>query len=82
MDALEVKMTTVTIDFPESSGQSEATSPKKTAYRLIEKAVGDLGGDELLEGLRSRLPRDFEYAPGNGSDEDALYEALKEKYGL
>lgn len=75
-------MTTVTIDLPEPSGQFEATSPKKTAYRLTEKAVADLGGDELLEGLLGRLPQDFEYAPCSGSDEDVLYAALREKYGL
>lgn len=73
---------TAVVDLPEPSGKSEATSPKKTAYRLIEKALADIGGDELLEALQSRLPQDFEYAPADRSDEDVLYEALREKYGL
>lgn len=69
-------------DMPKPSNKSEATSPKKTAYRLIEKAVADLGGDELLEGLPNRLPQDFEYAPDKIDEADVLYEALTEKYGL
>jgi hypothetical protein len=73
---------TAVVDLPEPSGKPEARSPKKTAYRLIEKAVADLGGDELLEGLLNRLPQDFEYTSGNRSDEDVLYEALREKHGL
>jgi hypothetical protein len=55
---------------------------KGTAYRLLEKTVMDMGADNLLEGILSRLPQDFSYVSDSMSDEDILYEALKEKYGL
>jgi hypothetical protein len=59
-----------------------ASHKKKKTGPLIQKAIRQLGGDDLLEGILNRLPKDYQYIPDNMSDEDVLYEALKEKYDL
>jgi hypothetical protein len=69
------------VELPSSVLKPLAPIRKKTTHRLIEKTVMDMGGDTLLEGILSRLPRSYTYVSGDMSDEDVLYEVLKGKYG-
>jgi hypothetical protein len=71
-----------TVELPSSVLKSPTPVRKEITHRLIEKTVMDMGGDKLLEGILSRLPQSYAYVSGGMSDEDVLYEALKEKYGL
>jgi hypothetical protein len=71
-----------TVELPSPAHQLLTLIEKKTARQLIEKAVADLGGDDLLEGILDRLPQSCKLIPVGLRDEDVLYEALKEKYGL
>lgn len=71
-----------TVDIPPQTHPSQKAVRKRTTHQLLEKTVRGLGGDDLLEGIRNRLPEDYRYTSSGVSDEDVLYDALKEKYGL
>jgi hypothetical protein len=71
-----------TVELPSPVLRPQTSIRKGAAYRLLKKTVMDMGADNLLEGILSRLPQDFTYVSAGMSDEDILYDALKEKYGL
>ncbi len=71
-----------TVELSSTDEDSLNPSRENITHRLLKKSIVDLGGDLLLEGILSRLPQNYAYIPSAMSDEDVLYEALQEKYGL
>ena len=71
-----------TLDWPSEINPTPAQNRQASSRSVIQKTLTDMGGDDLLEGILKRLPQDYRYMPSGMSDDDLLYEALKEKYEL
>ena len=71
-----------TLEWPVELGPAPTQNRQASTRSAIEKTAAGIGGDDLLEGILKRLPQDYRYMPSGVSDDDLLYEVLKEKYEL
>lgn len=71
-----------TLEWPSGIHPEHSQDQQALSYRMLENTVKEMGGDDLLESILKRLPQDYRFIPSGMSNDDLLYEALKEKYGL
>jgi hypothetical protein len=71
-----------TLEGPSEIHPAPSQVTQTSSYQMIKNTVKEIGGDDLLEGILNRLPHDYHYISAGKSDDEILYEALKEKYEL
>lgn len=81
LDKLNLSVDKIILNVDDNTINRLKNTQKSTTYQKLELLNEELGGDELIEALLKHTPLDYEYK-SNKSDDEILYEALREKYEL
>ncbi len=81
LEKINFKKEHLVIEIDEKLLLDSVKESKSKTYLQLEKLNKDLGGNDLVEAIMEGMPKDYTYKQTK-SDDDILFEALREKYEL